>query len=157
MPLFTQYVAQWYPAVIIINPINNYLESNLSRNVSHNFMNWWRDEGKSESNYCYYIRLILAPLFLFHMYPNSVGRTITMWLLCFHSIFTLTEALYSSLTHLWGALLPLPYCFYSVPDVITGTQAANILFFILANFFFSTFQSPVLLSWCHLFHNLFCQ
>lgn len=39
MPLFTQYVAQWYPAVIIINPINNDLESNLSRNMSHNFMN----------------------------------------------------------------------------------------------------------------------
>lgn len=66
--------------------------------------------------------------------------------LYFYLLFTSTEALYSSLIQIWLALLPLPYSFYSVPDLVTGTWEANILFFTLANFFFHfSITSPLIM------------
>lgn len=97
-----------------------------------------------------------------HTYTTSVGRTrcdfFFVFIFCLHQHFLQGEEfplVYIPLT--WTS--STPSFFEPVPDLVTGTLAAGILFFILANFFFSTFQSLVLLS-SHsaiYFTTIFCQ
>lgn len=96
-----------------------------------------------------------------HTYTTSVGRTrcdfFFVFIFCLHQHFLHGEEfplVYIPLT--WTS--STPSFFEPVPDLVTGTLAAGILFFILANFFFhfSIAGSPFL-SQCHLFHNHFCQ
>lgn len=78
-----------------------------------------------------------------HTYTTSVGRTrcdfFFVFIFCLHQHFLHGEEfplVYIPLT--WTS--STPSFFEPVPDLVTGTLAAGILFFILANFFFPLFN-----------------
>lgn len=99
-----------------------------------------------------------------HTYTTSVCRArcdfFFVFIFCLHQHFLQGEEFpLVYIPFIWTS--STPSFFEPVPDLVTGTLAAGILFFILANFFFFFFHFSItgspFLSQCYLFHNHFCQ